>query len=72
MTAKHVNPALTRDYHTWKHERVKEGLRAAERGDLVDHDELFPQLRHRYIPACADGHGRFAPADDVEPPRVAR
>lgn len=36
------------DYHTWKLERVEEGKAAAERGELVDHDELFRDLRHRY------------------------
>lgn len=36
------------DYHAWKLERVAEGVAAADRGELVEHDELFGELRRRY------------------------
>jgi predicted transcriptional regulator len=37
------------DYQAWKLERVAEGIAAANRGELVDHDELFEELRRRYL-----------------------
>lgn len=36
------------DYHAWKLERVAEGVAAADRGELVEHDDLFGELRRRY------------------------
>lgn len=44
-----VNQAIDQflDYHAWKLERVEEGRSAAERGELVPHDELFERLRGR-------------------------
>jgi len=38
------------DYHAWKLERVEEGRAAADRGELVGHDDLFGELRSRYRP----------------------
>lgn len=45
-----VNEAIDQylAYHSWKADRVREGLEAADRGDLVEHDELFASLRDRY------------------------
>jgi len=45
-----VSEAIDRylDYHAWKLECVEEGMAAADRGDLVDHDVLFRDLRNRY------------------------
>lgn len=42
-----------RRFLAWKIQRVNEGLRAAARGDLVCHSELFEKLRRRY-PAPRD------------------
>lgn len=39
------------DYHAWKLDRVNEGLAAADRGELVSHDDLFGELRRRYSSA---------------------
>ncbi len=36
------------DYHEWKLEQVEEGRAAADRGELVSHEELFDDLRSRY------------------------
>ena len=36
------------EYHAWKLERVEEGRAAADRGELVTHEHLFGELRHRY------------------------
>jgi len=36
------------EYHAWKLERVGEGLAAADRGELVGHEDLFGELRRRY------------------------
>lgn len=36
------------DYHAWKLEQVEEGRGAADRGELVAHDDLFGALRARY------------------------
>ena len=36
------------DYHAWKLERVAEGIAAADRDELIDHDDLFGELRRRY------------------------
>lgn len=36
------------DYHAWKLQRVAEGAAAADRGELVDHGDLFGELRRRY------------------------
>lgn len=36
------------DYHAWKLERVKQGRAAADRGELIDHDDLFGELRRQY------------------------
>lgn len=36
------------DYHAWKADRVSEGAAAAERGETVEHDDLFEGLRDRY------------------------
>jgi len=43
-----INQAIDRflDYHAWKLDRVEEGLAAANRGELVSHDDLFGELRH--------------------------
>lgn len=48
-----VNQAIDRflDYHAWKLDRVEEGLSAADRGELVSHDDLFGELRRRYSSA---------------------
>lgn len=35
------------DYHAWKLERVAEGVDAADRGELIAHDDLFAGLRRR-------------------------
>lgn len=42
------SPAPTSEYRVWKHRRVAEGIRAAERGAFVPHDQLFRELRRRY------------------------
>lgn len=36
------------EYHAWKLKLVEEGLAAADRGDLVSHEDLFGKLRRRY------------------------
>ena len=36
------------DYHAWKLEQVEAGRDAADRGELVSHEELFDDLRRRY------------------------
>ncbi len=36
------------DYHEWKLHSVEEGRAAADRGELVSHDDLFGDLRRRY------------------------
>lgn len=36
------------DYHAWKLEQVEAGRAAADRGELIDHDDLFGELRRRY------------------------
>lgn len=36
------------DYHGWKLEQVEEARAAADRGELVDHDDLFGELRRQY------------------------
>jgi len=35
-------------YHAWKLERVAEGAAAADRGELVEQDDVFGELRGRY------------------------
>jgi predicted transcriptional regulator len=37
-------------YHAWKIDRVREGIQAADRGELHSHDVLFRELRTRYAP----------------------
>ena len=31
-------------YHLWVRQKIEEGLRDAEEGNLIDHDELFEEL----------------------------
>jgi len=41
-----IDPFL--EYHAWKLDRVEEGKAAADRGELVAHEDLFGELRRRY------------------------
>jgi len=49
--AKDVLAAISQDstweqvmYHLWVRQKIEEGLRDAEEGKLIDHDELFEEL----------------------------
>ncbi len=40
-------------YHGWKRDRIREGVEAADGGDLHAHDRLFSELRDRYTAKTA-------------------
>ena len=37
------------DYDRWFREKVREGRAAAERGDLIEHEEVGRMLHERYL-----------------------
>lgn len=41
-------------YQAWKLDRVREGIEAADRGDLHAHDQLFAELQDRYSASTAE------------------
>lgn len=40
------------DYDRWFRAKVREGIEAADRGDLIDHDEVFARLHERMSKAA--------------------
>ena len=45
-----VNQAIKQflDLLSWQIERIEEGIAAADRGDVVPHEEVFAELRRKY------------------------
>lgn len=38
------------EHHVWMLERIEEARAEADRGELIEHDDLFRELRERYRP----------------------
>lgn len=41
------------DYDRWFHAKVQEGIDSADRGELIDHDEVFARLHERMAKAAS-------------------